>query len=96
MRVSTELQNVAAGGLEARRLRIEGGVVVCASVAVRIFPRSPHLYAYLQFKHAQKTVTRYIGNVTDEDSARSLKAGWELLRKKKVAEKNGWAWLLIS
>ena len=73
-------QDEAAGGPERRELRLADGTVVTASVAARHYSRSHQLYGYLQFKAHGKTVTKYIGRVTAESRAESLRLGWELLR----------------
>lgn len=87
-------QNDAAGGPERRKLRLADGTIVMASVAVRRYARTPNqCYGYLQFKAHGKTVTKYIGRVTAESRAESLRLGWELLRSRKLAESFGWSWV---
>ncbi len=91
-----EEQDAAAGGPGARMLRVEDGTIVMASVSVRsylAYRKSHQLYGYLQFKTGGKTITRYIGKVTADDRSASLKLGWMLLRHRKIAEHNGWAWM---
>lgn len=86
-------QDLAAGGLALRELRLADGTVVVASVAARRYRRTPNqCYGYLQFKAHGKTVTKYIGRVTAGTKEESLRLGWELLRTRKLAEANGWAW----
>lgn len=87
-------QDEAAGGPEQRELRLGDGTVVTASVAARHYPRSHQLYGYLQFKAHGKTVTKYIGRVTAESRAESLRLGWELLRSRKLVESFGWSWVV--
>ena len=86
-------QDEAVGGPERRELRLIDGTVATASVAVRSYPRSHQLYGYLQFKAHGKTVTKYIGRVTAESRAESLRLGWELLRSRKLVESFGWSWI---
>lgn len=94
MRQSQREQDEAADGLERRKLRLADGTVVLASVAVRRYQRTPNqCYGYLQFKTNGKTVTKYIGRVTAESRAESLRMGWELLRSRKLAESFGWSWI---
>ena len=85
-------QDEAAGGPEQRELRLTDGTVVTASVAARHYRRSHQVYGYLQFKAHGKTVTKYIGRVTAESRAESLRLGWELLRSRKLVESFGWSW----
>ena len=92
-RVQNE-QDTAAGGEDFRRLLIEEGKVAIASVAVRIYARTPNRsYGYLQFKAHGKTVTKYIGSVTANTKDESLRIGWELLRQRNIAEASGWRWV---
>ena len=93
-RRSREAQVQAAGGPGSRDLRIESGKVVVASIAVRSFTRGPNQsYAYLQYKDNMKTVTKYVGRVTADTRADSLKIGWDLVRKRKLVESLGWRWV---
>ena len=74
-------QDEAVGGPERRELRLADGTIVMASVAARRYARAPYqCYGYLQFKAHGKTVTKYIGRVTAESLAESLRLAWELLR----------------
>ena len=87
-------QDEAAGGPERRELRLADGTVVTVSVAARRYAKTPnHSYGYLQFKAHGKTVTKYIGRVTAESRAESLRLGWELLRSRKLVESFGWSWV---
>ncbi|WP_411834008.1 hypothetical protein [Pseudoxanthomonas mexicana] len=90
---STEAQDKAAGGAKRRQLRVEDGAIVVASVSVRAFKRSKQLYGYLQFKLNNKTVTRYIGNVSSDSKLESISKGWRAVRKMRIAETNGWTWV---
>lgn len=87
-------QDDAAGGPARRELRLADGTIVMASVAARRYARTPNqCYGYLQFKAHGKTVTKYIGRVTAESRAESLRMGWELLRSRKLVESFGWSWV---
>lgn len=87
-------QDDAAGGPERRELRLADETIVMASVAARRYARTPNqCYGYLQFKAHGKTVTKYIGRVTAESRAESLRLGWELLRSRKLVESFGWSWV---
>jgi hypothetical protein len=93
MRKSTESQNVAAGGIERRQLRLGDGSIACAFVSVRTFKIGYQSYGYLQFRHQGKTVTRYIGQISAGSREESLVLGWQKLRSQKIAEQNGWKWV---
>lgn len=87
-------QDDAAGGAKLRELRLADGSIVMASVAARRYARKPNqCYGYLQFKSHGKTVTKYIGRVTAESRAESLRLGWELLCSRDLVESFGWSWV---
>jgi len=87
-------QDLASGGRDQRDLQVQVDSVVTASVSVRQFKASPNQrYAYLQFKYEGKTVTKYIGRVTAESRAESLRIGWALLRKRKLVKQFDWNWV---
>lgn len=95
MTVGQREQDAAAGGAECRKLRLEDGTIVVASVAARRYAKTPtKCYGYLQFKAHGKTVTKYIGNVTAGSREESLRLGWELLRLRKLVESLGWSWVI--
>lgn len=94
MTVGQREQDEAAGGPKRRQLRLSDGTLVMASVAARRYTRTPEqCYAYLQFKAGGKTVTKYIGKVTSDSRAKSLRLGWKLVRARKLAEACGWSWV---
>jgi hypothetical protein len=86
-------QDAAAGGSHKRYIVIHDGSVVRATVAVRQFSSTPHQqYAYLQFKHYGKTITKYIGRVTSNTKEEALLKGWKLLIERGLVEDIGWSW----
>ena len=92
---TSEEQDIAAGGLERRQLRLDNGAIVTASVAVRKFAKSgDESWAYLQFKTEGKTHTKYIGKVSAETRSESLNNGWETVRRRSLVELYGWAWVV--
>jgi hypothetical protein len=94
MKNSPEEQDQAAGGKECRELRLGDGTVVTASIAIRTFIKTPNQsYGYLQFKVLGKTVTKYVGRVTADTRAASLRIGWAMVRQRKLAQANGWQWV---
>jgi len=62
----TAEQDTAAGGRRSRLItRVDGGVVA-ASVALRSFPQSRGIYAYLRWSASSSgTAERYLGDVSD-------------------------------
>lgn len=88
----TEEQDDAAGGAGLRTIVLEDGTRVLASVAVFEAKLGYQSYAYLRFKSGGKNTKKYVGNVSANSRAQSLKLGWALVRNKKVIEAFGWRW----
>ncbi len=91
--MASDEQDLAAGGASKRRLATEDGRIYVASVAIQKFSHGYQLWGYLQLKVDGKTKNVYIGKVTADTRAESLKIGWSLARQKKVIEKRGWHWI---
>lgn len=87
-----EQQDVAAGGRPMRELLVEDGNVVTASIEV--VKIESHLWAYMRFKNGTTTTRKYVGRVTAETRAESLRLGWELVRRNRVVESFGWKWVV--
>ncbi len=85
-----EQQDAAAGGREMRELRLDDGSVVTASL--EILQSGYNLWGYLRFKNGAATTRKYVGRVTADTREESLRLGWELVRRAKVAEAFGWQW----
>ena len=86
-------QDLAAGGAEYRKVRLDDGRVATASVEIRVLPRGYQEWAWLRFKAGSKTSRRYIGKVTSETRELSLALAWRIARENQVIEKAGWSWL---
>lgn len=87
---SKEQQDAAAGGRAMRKLLLEDGTVVTASL--EILKGGSNLWGYLRFKSGAVTKRKYVGRVTAETREESLRLGWELIRRNRVAEEFGWQW----
>lgn len=74
-----------------RELRLEDGDVVTASL--EIVKIENNLWAYMRFKNGTTTTRKYVGRVTAESRAESLRLGWELVRRNRVVESFGWKWV---
>ena len=87
-------QGEAAGGASMRLILLEDGSVVRAAVLIRVFARTlSKKYAYLQFKHAGKTITRYLCPVVADTREEALWQAWSVLNKIPIFEKFGWSWV---
>ena len=71
-------QDEAAGGRNSRLVTRDDGSVVSASVALRCFPKSRRVYAYLRWSASSRgTAERYIGDVSAcPDRATALQFAW--------------------
>lgn len=86
-----EDQDLAAGGIDFRKIRLEDGTIVTASVSTSNI--GCQQWAYLRFKIGQRRFRGYIGKVTSESREAALKLGWKLAREKNLIERYGWAWV---
>ena len=87
---STIEQDRAAGGIERRKLRIQSGDVVTASL--QLSGKAPLFTLTLRFKSGP-TVSRPVGKISASTRFEALKLGWEKVREEKLAEKNSWSWI---
>lgn len=72
-------QDAAAGGRHRRYVNRPNNSPALASVALRCFPKSRRVYAYLRWSDAGGTEERYLGEVSDHaDRARALSAAWKI------------------
>lgn len=71
-------QDEAAGGRTTRLVTRDDGIIVSASVALRCYPKSRRVYAYLRWSASSRgTAERYIGDVSDcPDRATALRVAW--------------------
>jgi DNA mismatch endonuclease, patch repair protein len=75
----TAEQDRAAGGRAIRLVTRDDGTVVLASVALRSYPKSRRIYAYLRWSASSHgTAERYIGDVSAcPDRAAALRIAWQ-------------------
>ena len=93
---STTEQDLAAGGLDYRKVALEDNKIVTASIEI-INPKNGYnQWAYIRFKHDGKTVKRYVGKVTADSRSESLTLAWRLARSRQVIENSNWSWLAKS
>jgi len=71
-------QDEAAGSRTTRLVTRDDGTIVSASVALRCYPNSRRVYAYLRWSASSRgTAERYIGDVSDcPDRATALRDAW--------------------
>jgi DhnA family fructose-bisphosphate aldolase class Ia len=92
-RAAASEQDKAAGGAQFRKLRIQTGEVVTASLALSVSAASA--YAVLRFKHEKQTFRQTVGRLKKAASRHEmLTVAWRLVREQKAIEKNGWSWVV--
>lgn len=78
-------QDTAAGGHDQRVVPLDGGRIALGSVALRVFPKSRRIRAYLRWSDRGRTRERYLGEVDGEDRPDNLRRAWMLAREQGVA-----------
>lgn len=79
-------QDTAAGGREARRVRLPGGRRGHASIALRLLRKGRRVYAYLRWSDGGKTYERYVGEVDRDTRAANLTQAWHTVRHKGLLD----------
>jgi DNA mismatch endonuclease (patch repair protein) len=78
-------QDTAAGGHEQRVVPLDEGRIALGSVALRVFPKSRRIRAYLRWSDRGRTRERYLGEVDGENRLDNLQRAWALARQQGVA-----------
>lgn len=82
-------QDAAAGGHDQRVVPLDDGRIALGSVALRVFPRSRRIRAYLRWSDRRRTREKYLGEVDADNRLENLQRAWTLAREKGVALPNG-------
>ena len=86
-------QNRAAGGADQRRMLTRSREAV--TVSLDVTPSTDGTYrARLRFKSGGSTVQRPVGKFTAPNRFQALKLAWSALKTEKIAEKEGWSWVV--
>jgi len=79
-------QDIAAGGREARSIKIANGKVARASIDLKRLGGRSELgnvyWAYLRYSFRSLTWTKYVGRVEDDTRMGRLRQAWALARKR--------------
>ena len=78
-------QDAAAGGHDRRVVPLEDGRIALGSVALRVFPRSRRIRAYLRWSDKGQTREAYLGEVDADTRLANLQRAWALAREKGIA-----------
>jgi DNA mismatch endonuclease, patch repair protein len=82
-------QDAAAGGHDQRVVPLDDGRIALGSVALRVFPRSRRIRAYLRWSDRGRTREKYLGEVSADTRLENLHRAWVLARKRGLALPNG-------
>ena len=82
-------QDAAAGGHDQRVVPLSDGRIALGSVALRVFPRSRRIRAYLRWSDRGHTRERYLGEVDADSRLENLRLAWMLAREQGVALPDG-------
>ena len=78
-------QDEAAGGHDRRVVPLDDGRIALGSVALRVFPNSRRIRAYLRWSDKGRTREKYLGEVDGESRLANLLRAWMLAREQGVA-----------
>jgi hypothetical protein len=82
-------QNKAAGGEAARRIQLSDGSSPSASVELKRVNGYYRIYAYLRYWNQGRTISRYIGQVSQSSRFENLKQAWSLAHHQNLAANEG-------
>ena len=83
--VAAREQDTAAGGHHQRVIPLHGLRVALGSVALRVFPKSRRIRAYLRWSDRGHTREKYLGEVDGENRPDNLQRAWALAREQGMA-----------
>jgi hypothetical protein len=82
-------QNKAAGGEAARRIQLSDGSSRSASVELKRVNGHHRIYAYLRYSNQGRTISRYIGQVSQSSRFENLKQAWSLVHHQNLEANEG-------
>ncbi len=65
-------------------MKLPNGGTAIGSIELKRQPKGRRVYAYLRYTYRGRTINRYVGGVTSESRAESLRRGWQLAREKAL------------
>lgn len=78
-------QDAAAGGREARLVRMADGGTATASILLHR-PQGRRIYAYLRYKHGGRNYRFYVGEATAPSRPEALRRAWRLVRERGLLQ----------
>ena len=82
-------QDTAAGGHDQRVVPLDAGRIALGSVALRVFPKSRRIRAYLRWSDRGRTREKYLGEVDAATRLENLQQAWILARDQGAALPDG-------
>lgn len=79
-------QDRAAGEHNIRVVALPGGRAAVGSIALRLYPKSRRVRAYLRWSDFGKTRERYVGEVTADTRAENLAQAWRLVMERGLTD----------
>jgi DNA mismatch endonuclease (patch repair protein) len=79
-------QDRAANGHDARLIPLADGRVAIGSIALRLYPKTRRVYAYLRWSDRGQTRERYIGEVKADSRAKNLAEAWRLVAERRLTD----------
>jgi DNA mismatch endonuclease, patch repair protein len=79
-------QDRAAGGRDARKVRLNDGNEALASVRMQMLKGKKSVYAYLRYRAHGETKRHYIGKVVAPTRAEALTIAWRIVREKNLLD----------
>lgn len=79
-------QDQAAGGHNARLVILPDGRSAAGSIALRLYPKSRRVRAYLRWSDRGHTRERYVGEVTAGNRAENLAQAWRLVTERGLTD----------
>lgn len=93
-RHATLEQDRAAGGAELRKMHTKTGDIVTVSIALSGSATGTRVT--LRFRWGGLSVNRFVGTVKASSRPHALELGWKMIRAEKIAEREGWSWVVPS
>jgi DNA mismatch endonuclease, patch repair protein len=79
-------QDQAASRHDARLVILSGGRSAIGSIALRLYPKSRRVRAYLRWSDSGQTRERYVGEVTADNRAENLAQAWRFVADRGLTD----------
>jgi len=76
----TAEQDHAAGGRHRRTVDLGDGRFACASIELKVLPKTRRIRAYLRWSDKGRSPAKYVGEVDQETRAANLAQAWQMAR----------------